>query len=117
MNRASFSIAMVVLAVAGTVQAQNPPPKKSASGSAVLRGKNVFAEKCAVCHNANSSERKIGPGLQGISKRGTFTVNGKKITDESLKTWIESGDTLMPPFKDVLTSDQLKDVIAYIKTL
>ena len=52
-----------------------------------------------------------------MSKRGTFTVNNNKVTDESLKTWIENGDTLMPPFKDVLEPPQIKDVVAYVKTL
>jgi mono/diheme cytochrome c family protein len=44
-------------------------------------------------------------------------VNGNKITDDSLKTWIENGDQLMPPFKEVLGPPQIKDVIAYVKTL
>jgi mono/diheme cytochrome c family protein len=34
-----------------------------------------------------------------------------------LKTWIENGDQLMPPFKDVLEPSQIKDVVAYVKTL
>jgi hypothetical protein len=38
-------------------------------------------------------------------------------TDESLTAWIEDGDQLMPPFKDLLDSGQIKDVIAYVKTL
>ena len=104
--------------------AQNNPPtkeksqgKKSASNGAATRGKEVFDQKCAVCHYADSDAKKIGPGLKGLSKRGTFTVNPNKVTDESLKTWIENGDTLMPPFKDVLQPDQIKDVIAYVKTL
>ena len=60
---------------------------------------------------------KIGPGLKGINKRGTFSANGNKINDDTLKSWIENGDQLMPPFKDVLEPAQIKDVIAYVKTL
>jgi cytochrome c len=89
----------------------------SANAAAVSRGKTVFQQKCAVCHYDTSDQKKIGPGLKGISKRGTFSVNGNKITDESLKAWIENGDQLMPPFKDALEPEQLKDVIAYVKTL
>jgi cytochrome c len=89
----------------------------SASSAAVGRGKTVFQQKCSVCHYDNSEQKKIGPGLKGLSKRGTFSVNGNKITDESLKAWIENGDQLMPPFKDVLEAGQIKDVIAYVKTL
>jgi mono/diheme cytochrome c family protein len=55
--------------------------------------------------------------LKGLTKRGTFSVNGNKITDDSLKAWIENGDQLMPPFKDVLEPGQIKDVIAYVRTL
>jgi len=46
--------------------------------------------------------------MKGIGKRGTFTVNNNKVTDESLKTWIENGDSLMPPFKDVIDDNQSK---------
>jgi cytochrome c len=109
------------MAVAGAVFAQSPPAKspakKSASNGSATRGKEVFDKKCAVCHYADSDAKKIGPGLKGLSKRGTFTVNDAKVTDEALKTWIENGDTLMPPFKDTLEADQIKDVIAYAKTL
>jgi cytochrome c len=117
-------LGIVILAVAGAVRAQdppvNPPAKKSAShasaGSAV-RGKELFEKKCAMCHFADSDQKKIGPGLRGISRRGTFSVNGNKVTTESLKTWIENGDSLMPGMKDVLEPAQIKDVVAYVKTL
>ena len=98
--------------------AQSSTKKSAAPNSAaVARGKTLFQQKCAVCHYDTSDQKKIGPGLKGISKRGTFSVNGNKITDESLRTWIENGDQLMPPFKDVLEPEQIKDVIAYVKTL
>jgi len=104
------------------VLAQDPPaktaPKKAAAGKgSATKGKEVFDQKCGICHFADSDAKKIGPGLKGISKRGTFTVNNNKVTDESLKTWIENGDSLMPPFKEVLDEQQIKDVIAYVKTL
>jgi cytochrome c len=111
--------ACIALLTAGIALAQNSGKKSSGGGNAaaVARGKAVFQQKCALCHFDTSDQKKIGPGLKGISKRGTFSVNGNKITDESLKTWIENGDQLMPPFKDVLEAPQIKDVIAYVKTL
>jgi len=112
------------LAVAGALLAQDPPakttPKKNASHGAagsVARGKEVFEKKCAMCHFADSDAKKIGPGLKGISKRGTFTVNGNKVTTDSLTTWIENGDSQMPGMKDTLEPQQIKDVVAYVKTL
>src|ERR1700753_3502209 len=123
-NRNFIVVGIGILAVASAVYAQddaNPSTKKSgasaASSAAVERGKEVFDKKCSVCHYADSDAKKIGPGLKGIGKRGTFTVNNNKVTDESLKTWIENGDTMMPPFKDVLEPAQIKDVVAYVKPL
>jgi mono/diheme cytochrome c family protein len=120
-------LGIATLAVAGAVLAQDPPAappapaKKTAShngaaGSAT-KGKELFDKKCALCHFADKDTKKIGPGLKGIGKRGTFTVNGTKVTTESLTNWIENGDSLMPPFKDVLEAPEIKDVVAYVKTL
>jgi len=115
---------MATLAVAGAVLAQDqpaaPPAKKApshaAAGSAT-RGKEVFEKKCAMCHFADSNAKKIGPGLKGISKRGTFTVNGNKVTTQALTAWIENGDSMMPGMKETLEPEQIKDVVAYVKTL
>jgi cytochrome c len=117
-------LGIATLAVAGALLAQDQPektaPKKAASHGAAgsaARGKEVFEKKCAVCHFADSEAKKIGPGLKGLSKRGTFTVNGNKVTTESLTTWIENGDSMMPPMKETLEPVQIKDVVAYVKTL
>jgi cytochrome c len=121
--KAIFATALCgTLAGAGALLAQDAAKpdsaKKSGSNSAaVARGKSLFQQKCSLCHYDTSDQKKIGPGLKGLSKRGTFSANGNKITDESLKTWIENGDQLMPPFKDVLEPAQIKDVITYVKML
>jgi cytochrome c len=117
-------LGFAVLSMAVAVLAQDPPtkttPKKTAaskSSGVAAKGKEVFDQKCSICHFADSDGKKIGPGLKGISKRGTFTVNNNKVTDATLKDWIENGDSLMPPFKEALDEQQIKDVIAYVKTL
>ena len=118
-------LGIATLAVAGALLAQDPPAKtgtekapshKGSLGSAT-RGKEVFEKKCAMCHFADKDSKKIGPGLKGLSKRGTFTVNGNKVTTDSLTTWIENGDSLMPGMKDTLEPEQIKDVVPYVKTL
>ena len=109
------------LAAAGEGLAQTKTTKKTPAGkadaAAVGRGKDLFQQKCSTCHYDTNDAKKIGPGLKGLNKRGTFTVNNNKVTDENLKAWIENGDSLMPPFKDVIDDNQIKDVIAYVRTL
>ncbi len=124
MKRNYLVLGIVTLAAAGVLLAQEQQekaaPKKAASHSAAgsaTRGKEVFEKKCAMCHFADSDAKKIGPGLKGLSKRGTFTVNGNKVTTAALTTWIENGDALMPGMKESLEPAQIKDVVAYVKTL
>ncbi len=122
MKRNYLILGIVLLGLSVAVLAQDPPAKPPAKKPAAAKGsptkgKEVFDQKCGICHFADSDAKKIGPGLKGISKRGTFTVNNNKFTEETLKAWIENGDSLMPPFKDVLDDQQIKDVIAYVKTL
>lgn len=124
MRRNLLLLGMACVALTCAVAAQEPAaqnaPKKSAghaSGGSAAKGKQVFEQKCAMCHFADQEEKKIGPGLKGISKRGTFTVNGNKVTTESLTKWIENGDSQMPGMKDSLEPAQIKDVVAYVKTL
>ncbi len=124
MKRNYLVLGIATLAVAGALLAQDQPektaPKKTSSHGAAgsaARGKEVFEKKCAMCHFADKDEKKIGPGLKGISKRGTFTVNGNKVTTEALTTWIENGDSMMPGMKETLEPAQIKDVVAYVKTL
>lgn len=118
MNRTLALFGIAALALSGGVLAQTKSKMGPAKDpAAIARGKALFQQKCSVCHFDTSTAKKIGPGLKGINKRGTFTVNNEKITDATLLHWIENGDSLMPPFKDVLEEKQIKDVIAYVKTL
>jgi cytochrome c len=79
------------------------------------KGKEVF-QQCAVCHSADTDEKKIGPALKGLFKRDKL-VNGKKVTDANVLDKINEGGNGMPPYKDLLTDAQKDDVLAYLKTL
>jgi len=93
------------------------PAGGAQAADSVGSGKAIFEEKCTMCHNAESTDKKIGPGLKGFYQRGTFSSDGSKVTDESLTKFIQNGKGMMPPFKDTLDAAKIKDVIAYIKTL
>lgn len=90
--------------------------KTGANPAAVKAGEAVFTRYCSLCHLNASTEKKIGPGLKGLGKRKTF-ASGEKITDESLRTWIENGSKTMPGFKQTLSPEEMHNVIAYIKSL
>ncbi len=79
------------------------------------KGKEVF-EQCAMCHNADSTEKKMGPEPQRpLQERQT--EDGKKASEANIRARIDEGGNGMPGFKDVLDDQQKEDLIAYLKTL
>src|SRR6476660_10499275 len=86
----------------------------AAEGNAA-KGKEVF-EQCGVCHNADSEEKKMGPGLKGLFKHDKM-VNGKKPTEANVRAKIDEGGNGMPAYKDMLGDSEKDDLIAYLKTL
>ncbi len=89
-------------------------PLKAADGDA-KKGEAVF-DNCAVCHNSDSTETKIGPGLKGLFKREKL-VNGKPVNEANVKALITEGSGAMPPFADAISSEDKDNVIAFLKTL
>ncbi|HEV1288161.1 MAG TPA: cytochrome c [Bryobacteraceae bacterium] len=80
------------------------------------KGKAIFEDNCAVCHNADSDEKKMGPGLKGVTKKDKLK-NGKKPTDANIKAIINAGGNGMPPYSDMLSDEERDNVLAYLKTL
>src|SRR6202140_2695233 len=79
------------------------------------KGKETF-DQCSVCHNTDSDEKKIGPGLKGLFKHDKLK-NGKKVTDDNVKAVINAGGNGMPSYADMLSDEERDNLIAYLKTL
>jgi len=79
------------------------------------KGKEVF-DQCAVCHNTDTDEKKIGPSLKGLFKHDKLK-NGKAVTVDNVKAMINTGGNGMPSYADLLSDQEKADVIAYLKTL
>ena len=89
-------------------------PLTAADGDA-KKGLAVF-DNCSICHNSDSTETKVGPGLKGLFKREKL-VTGKPVTEENIKALITDGSGVMPAFGDSISSEDKDNVIAYLKTL
>ncbi len=85
-----------------------------AAGNAAT-GKTIFETKCALCHNADSKEKKIGPGLQGV-KDGKLP-SGKDANHDTILENLNKGGGGMPAFEKLLSDQEKEDVIAYVLTL
>jgi cytochrome c2 len=90
-------------------------PSQGAQAGDAAKGKEVF-EQCSVCHNADSEEKKMGPGLKGLFKKEKLQ-SGKKSTEANIRAVINAGGNGMPAYEELLSKEERDDLIAYLKTL
>jgi len=111
---------VTALVAAAGKQSQRPQQKSTPAPTytpaQVASGKQIYAVQCSGCHFGHSTGKKIGPGMKGIYSRGKF-AGGEKVDDESMRKWIESGGKDMPAFKDSLKPNEVRDLLAYLRTL
>jgi cytochrome c len=104
-----------ILAVCAVLAAGSRVLPAGGKGDAA-QGKEVFEQQCGVCHNADSDEKKMGPGLKGLFKKDKLT-SGKKPTEANVRAKIDEGGNGMPAYKDMLSDQDKDNLIAYLKTL
>ena len=100
--------------LAAGLTAQLSAQDKGKAGDAA-KGKEVF-DQCSVCHNADSTETKVGPGLKGLFKMAKL-VNGKPVNEANVRELINEGGNGMPAYADQLSDPDKNNLIAYLKTL
>jgi len=111
MKRIAVSIGAMML-VAGLAAAAD---EKAAAKGDAAKGKEVF-EQCGACHDIETGEKKMGPSLKGLYKKGKL-ANGKPVNDANVKAIINAGGNGMPAYEDLLTAEEKNDVLAYLKTI
>ncbi len=88
--------------------------QKTGKGDAA-KGKETF-EQCAVCHNVDTDEKKMGPSLKGLFKH-KMMVGNKPVTDANVMAQINNGGNGMPAYADMLSADEKANLLAYLHTL
>jgi mono/diheme cytochrome c family protein len=80
------------------------------------RGRDVFQENCAICHNAYKKEPLQGPPMVGVFRKKELS-SGIPATDQHVRDTILLGRRNMPPFNTLLDDQQLNELLAYLHTL
>ena len=77
-------------------------------------GKMTFETNCAVCHDSDGSgDTPIGMSLEIPDLRSDKV---QKLSDEELINIVTNGKDPMPSFKGKLTAEEIKGVVAYVRT-
>jgi cytochrome c6 len=82
----------------------------TAARADVAAGEATFKAKCAACHGAD------GKGKEAMKTRDLASADVQKMSDADLSGMITNGKGKMPAYK-TLTPDQVKDLVAFIRSL
>jgi len=74
----------------------------------------LYKSKCAMCHGADGKGETPAGKKMGIHDLGSAEVQAMK--DAELATIISDGKNKMPSYKKSLSADQIKDLVAYVRS-
>jgi mono/diheme cytochrome c family protein len=81
------------------------------------QGRKLYDDYCDRCHEPYSSRGKKGPSMKGVFKHQYLSISGLPANDERMTDIIKNGRAKMEGFRQVMTDQQIQDLIAYMHTL
>jgi len=119
MNRSLAAILLTLIVGTATLSILCAPTPSLAQKSDVAAytpanvhaGEQVFLQKCFQCHSVNKDEVRVGPSLYSVMK-GSHSETAAQVRSQ-----IVDGKGRMPPFKGLLTPEEVDHVVAYLHSL
>jgi mono/diheme cytochrome c family protein len=108
---------LIILAAAIALGGCLIVPGSSHAAPVAAGGKQIFDANCAQCHDATSTETKVGPGLKGLFKSKKLPGTGRPTTVANVTRQIKNGGGGMPAFGGSLSAAEITAVVGYLKTL
>jgi mono/diheme cytochrome c family protein len=100
-----------LIGLSGAAFAQDKSPGSHKAGG----GEDIFKANCVLCHGSDGhSQTALGKQLGALD---LHSAEVQKKTDAELKTVITDGLKSMPPFAAQLSSEQIGQVLGYVRGL
>jgi mono/diheme cytochrome c family protein len=80
-------------------------------------GRQLYDNYCDRCHEPYSTRGKKGPGMKGVFKQQYLPICGLPANDERVGEIIKFGRSKMEGFGQVISDQQVKDLLVYMHTL
>ena len=77
-------------------------------------GADTFKSKCAACHGADGTGSAVG---KKMGAHDFTSAEVQKMSDAELTEVITNGKNKMPKYADKLKPEEVKGLVAYIRTL
>jgi len=114
--RLSASVAILLLLAACDVQRRKSDAELGLNPQQIA-GRKLYDNYCDRCHAPYSSRGRQGPGMKGVFQKEFLEVSGLPANDERVADIIRLGRSKMPGYGQVLTEQQIQDLLAYLHTL
>ncbi|MFY9948066.1 MAG: cytochrome c [Candidatus Sulfotelmatobacter sp.] len=80
-------------------------------------GRKIYDNHCDRCHRPYSTKGRKGPGLKGIFRNKYLPQTGLPANDDRVTDIIRNGRPDMPGYGQVLSAQDIQDLLAYLHTL
>jgi len=99
--------------------AEVTPRPGAAPVETLASGKELYALNCMICHRDTGKGGKLTLEGKTINPDDLTSAKMKAMSDEKLTGYVVNGieDEGMPSFKGKLTDEEIKSVIAHVRTL
>jgi mono/diheme cytochrome c family protein len=110
------------LSVQGASPKKESPPTSSPSKANPSKGKRIFNHYCAVCHGLSARGNGVNADHLDPHPTDLTSEEVQGLTDDEIYEVIDKGgaavelSVAMPPWGRTLSADQIRDLVAYIRT-
>jgi mono/diheme cytochrome c family protein len=80
-------------------------------------GRRIYDQYCDRCHAPYSSRGRRGPSMKHVFKQPYLPMSGMPANDDRVTDVIKMGRNKMPAYGQVLTQQQIEDLLSYLHTL
>jgi mono/diheme cytochrome c family protein len=82
-----------------------------------VAGRKLYDNYCDRCHRPYSTKGRKGPGLKGVFQHQFLSQTGLPANDERVTDIVRNGRPDMPGYSQVLNTQDVQDLLAYLHTL
>jgi len=114
---AFFAAVLALTALAGCDVERRKSDAELGLNPQQAAGRKLYDNYCDRCHLPDSTKGKKGPGLKGVFQHQYLPHTGLPANDERVTDIIRNGRPDMPGYSQVLSAQDMQNMLAYLHTL
>jgi mono/diheme cytochrome c family protein len=114
---AALAVCLTLAALAGCDVERRKSDAELGLNPQQANGRKIYDNYCDRCHRPYSTKGKKGPGMKGVFQHQYLSLSGLPANDERVTDIVRNGRPDMPGYSQVLSSQDIQDLLAYLHTL